>query len=53
MQDFRVEFDIQLEQVYTAKMFYGLFDLLKKGYFKAGTTIVAVHTGGLEGLIRG
>ncbi|HWV33596.1 MAG TPA: pyridoxal-phosphate dependent enzyme [Dyadobacter sp.] len=53
MQDFRVEFDIQLEQVYTAKMFYGLFDLLKKGYFKAGTTIVAVHTGGLQGLIRG
>ncbi|MGG7661528.1 1-aminocyclopropane-1-carboxylate deaminase/D-cysteine desulfhydrase [Dyadobacter sp. BHUBP1] len=52
MQDFRAEFDVQLEQVYTAKMFYGLFDLLKKGYFKAGTTIVAVHTGGLQGLIK-
>lgn len=52
MQDFRAEFDIQLEQVYTAKMFYGLFDLIKNGYFKAGTTIVAVHTGGLQGLIR-
>lgn len=52
MQDFRAEFDIQLEQVYTAKMFYGLFDLLKKGYFKAGATIVAVHTGGLQGLIK-
>jgi 1-aminocyclopropane-1-carboxylate deaminase len=52
MQDFRVEFDIRLEQVYTAKMFYGLFDLIEKGYFKAGTTIVAVHTGGLQGLIR-
>lgn len=52
MQDFRAEFNIQLEQVYTAKMFYGLFDLIKKGYFKAGTTIVAVHTGGMQGLIR-
>jgi 1-aminocyclopropane-1-carboxylate deaminase/D-cysteine desulfhydrase-like pyridoxal-dependent ACC family enzyme len=52
MQDFRAEFDIRLEQVYTAKMFYGLFDLIKKGYFKPGTTVVAVHTGGLQGLIR-
>jgi 1-aminocyclopropane-1-carboxylate deaminase/D-cysteine desulfhydrase-like pyridoxal-dependent ACC family enzyme len=52
MQDFRAEFDIRLEQVYTAKMFYGLFDLVKKGYFKPGTTIVAVHTGGLQGLVR-
>ncbi|SEJ11522.1 1-aminocyclopropane-1-carboxylate deaminase/D-cysteine desulfhydrase, PLP-dependent ACC family [Dyadobacter sp. SG02] len=52
MQDFRAEFDIQLEQVYTAKMLYGLFDLLQKGYFNAGTKIVAVHTGGLQGLIK-
>lgn len=52
IRDFRAEFGVQLEQVYTAKMFYGLFDLLKKGYFKAGATIVAVHTGGLQGLIK-
>lgn len=52
MHYFRAEFDIQLEQVYTAKMLYGLFDLIQKGYFKAGTTIVAVNTGGLQGLIK-
>jgi 1-aminocyclopropane-1-carboxylate deaminase/D-cysteine desulfhydrase-like pyridoxal-dependent ACC family enzyme len=52
IQDFRAEFGIQLEQVYTAKMFYGLFDLIRKGRFKAGTTMVAVHTGGLQGLIK-
>lgn len=52
MQNFRAAFGIQLEQVYTAKMFYGLFDLIQKGYFKPGTTIVAVHTGGLQGLIK-
>lgn len=52
MQDFRAEFGVQLEQVYTAKMFYGLFDLIQKGFFKAGTKIVAVHTGGLQGLIK-
>ncbi|PSL26107.1 1-aminocyclopropane-1-carboxylate deaminase/D-cysteine desulfhydrase [Dyadobacter jiangsuensis] len=52
MQDFRAEYDVLLEQVYTAKMFYGLFDLIQKGFFEAGTTIVAVHTGGLQGLIK-
>lgn len=52
MQNFRAEFGVQLEQVYTAKMFYGLFDLIRKGYFRRGTTIAAVHTGGLQGLIK-
>lgn len=52
MDSFRAEFGIQLEQVYTAKMFYGLFELIKMGNFKPGTTIVAIHTGGLQGLIK-
>lgn len=51
MNDFKRDFDIQLEQVYTAKMFFGLFDLIQKGHFKKGKTIVAVHTGGLQGLL--
>jgi 1-aminocyclopropane-1-carboxylate deaminase/D-cysteine desulfhydrase-like pyridoxal-dependent ACC family enzyme len=52
MQSFNDQFGIQLEQVYTAKMFYGLFDLIRKGYFTKGSVIVAVHTGGLQGLLR-
>lgn len=40
---------IALEPVYTGKMFYGLFDLISKGFFTKGTRIVAVHTGGLQG----
>lgn len=52
MDSFKNRFDVQLEQVYTAKMFYGLFDQIEKGYFKAGSTIVAVHTGGLQGLLK-
>ncbi|ACT93794.1 Pyridoxal-5'-phosphate-dependent protein beta subunit [Dyadobacter fermentans DSM 18053] len=51
MHDFAAEFDVRLEQVYTAKMFYGLFDLIKSGCFQRGTTIVAVHTGGLQGAL--
>lgn len=52
MNEFKHEFNIQLEQVYTAKMFYGLFDLIRKKHFQKGQTIVAVHTGGLQGLLR-
>lgn len=40
---------IQLDYVYTGKMIYGIFDLLKSGYFKKNERIVALHTGGLQG----
>lgn len=49
--DFHRQQGIQLEQVYTAKMMYGLFDLINQGFFKQGETVVAVHTGGLQGLL--
>jgi 1-aminocyclopropane-1-carboxylate deaminase/D-cysteine desulfhydrase-like pyridoxal-dependent ACC family enzyme len=52
MESFKNQFEIQLEQVYTAKMFYGLFDLIRKSYFAKGSVVVAVHTGGLQGLLR-
>ncbi len=38
-----------LEQVYTGKMLYGIYDLARWGYFPDGATVVAVHTGGLQG----
>ncbi len=40
---------VLLEQVYTGKMLYGIYDLARKGYFPEGATVVAVHTGGLQG----
>ncbi|MEO7991139.1 MAG: pyridoxal-phosphate dependent enzyme [Chryseolinea sp.] len=40
---------IPLEQVYTGKMMFGVFDLIQKNYFKQGSTILAIHTGGLQG----
>ena len=50
MQDFEKQFNIPLEPVYTAKMLFGLMDLVEKDYFKRSSTIIAVHTGGLQGL---
>jgi len=49
MQQFFEQHAIALDPVYTAKMFYGLFDLIQQNKFKPGTKIVALHTGGLQG----
>lgn len=43
---------IAIEQVYTGKMLFGLFDLIKRGYFAKETTVVALHTGGLQGKLK-
>ena len=40
---------IALDPVYTGKMLFALYDLIRQGYFKAGQRIIAVHTGGLQG----
>ena len=50
IKHFKNKFGIRLEPVYTGKMFYGLFDLIQKDYFPKGSRIVALHTGGLQGL---
>jgi 1-aminocyclopropane-1-carboxylate deaminase/D-cysteine desulfhydrase-like pyridoxal-dependent ACC family enzyme len=49
IRQFKIDFGIELDAVYTGKMFYGLFDLISKGAFEKGTRIIAVHTGGLQG----
>lgn len=46
---FEKDFTIPIEPIYTGKMFYGIFDLLKKDFFPNGSRIVAIHTGGLQG----
>lgn len=49
IRSFEKETGIQLEQVYTGKMLFGIVDLAQKGYFKKRSRIVALHTGGLQG----
>ena len=40
---------ILLDPIYTGKMLWGVFDLIKKDYFSKGTRILVVHTGGTQG----
>ncbi len=35
--------------IYTSKLLYASFDLLKKHYFPAGSRVLIIHSGGLQG----
>ncbi|MBD2386489.1 1-aminocyclopropane-1-carboxylate deaminase/D-cysteine desulfhydrase [Cylindrospermum sp. FACHB-282] len=48
-QQFTKDYAIPLDYVYTAKMFYGIMDLLQQGFFHKGDRILLIHTGGLQG----
>lgn len=50
MNEFKEKTNIPLDPIYTGKMMFGIMDLLKKGYFKENSRILAVHTGGLQGV---
>jgi 1-aminocyclopropane-1-carboxylate deaminase/D-cysteine desulfhydrase-like pyridoxal-dependent ACC family enzyme len=49
MNDLYTQFQLPTDFVYTAKMMYAIFDKIKKGFFPAGSTVVCLHTGGLQG----
>lgn len=49
MNDFYAQHAIPLDFVYTGKMMYGVFDLIKKNYFQRNSKILCIHTGGLQG----
>lgn len=50
MNTFKRDFSIQLDPVYTAKMFYGIFDMIKTNQISSNSTILAIHTGGTQGI---
>ncbi len=41
---------IPLEPIYTGKMMYGLYDMIAQGHLAAGSRILVVHSGGLQGI---
>lgn len=52
LNDFYAQHQVPLDPIYTGKMVYGVLDLIKQNYFPAGSKILLIHTGGLQG-IRG
>jgi 1-aminocyclopropane-1-carboxylate deaminase len=43
------ELHLPTDKVYTAKMMYGIWDKIQTGYFKKGSILLGIHTGGLQG----
>src|SRR5690606_22140304 len=41
---FKANYDVPLAPVYTGKMLFGIFDMMKNGYFPKGSKILAIHT---------
>jgi 1-aminocyclopropane-1-carboxylate deaminase len=50
INDFYKQTNIPLDPIYTGKMMFGILGLINKGYFPKGSKIIAIHTGGLQGI---
>ena len=48
IEQFQRDYSIPLEHIYTGKLMSGVLDLIYKGFFPRGTTILAIHTGGFH-----
>jgi len=42
---------IPLDPVYTGKLMFGIIDMIRNNQFEKGDKILAIHTGGLQGII--
>ncbi|WP_420574861.1 1-aminocyclopropane-1-carboxylate deaminase/D-cysteine desulfhydrase [Kordia sp.] len=51
INQFKQQTNIPLDPIYTGKMLFGIIDLIKKGYFAKQNRILAIHTGGLQGIV--
>jgi 1-aminocyclopropane-1-carboxylate deaminase len=44
------KYQVPLDPIYTGKMMFGILDLIQQNYFPPHSKIVAIHTGGLQGI---
>jgi len=50
LNDFKEKTNILLDPSYTGKLVYGILDMIEKDEFEPGTQILAIHTGGIQGI---
>lgn len=50
INQFKEKYNIQLDPIYTGKMMYGIFEMINNGFFHNDHRILAIHTGGLQGI---
>ena len=50
LNSFYKQTNIPLDPIYTGKMFFGILDKIKNGYFSENSKILMIHTGGLQAI---
>ncbi len=50
MNTFYQQYKIPLDPIYTGKMLFAIFELIKKKEWKWGKSILVIHTGGIQGI---
>ena len=50
INEFRCETQISLDPIYTGKLIFGILDMVKKDRFQPNTSILAIHTGGIQSI---
>ena len=50
INEFKLKTTVLLDPIYTSKMLYGLLEIIKNDGFQKGAKILAIHTGGLQGI---
>ena len=53
IRSFEQDHSVPLDEIYTGKMMFCIMDRIKRNKFEKETTILALHTGGLQGLHQG
>ena len=48
VRQFRERHGVLLDPIYTGKLLFGVLNLIARGDFARGSTVVAIHTGGLQ-----
>ena len=49
MHEFEQQHKVPLDPIYTGKMLYGIYDMIRSDRFIPGSRILVIHTGGLQG----
>ena len=50
IRDFYSKHHVKLDPVYTGKLMYGVEDMIRQDLFPRGSSILTIHTGGLQGI---
>ena len=50
INDFNKNFKTPLDPIYTGKLLFGIFDVIKQKQWNWGKRILVIHTGGLQGI---